>query len=236
MKEVAGARGIPQAAAQTVRHGQSRRREAQYGDSPYSTATRTPKVWPIELDAEVKVNGWWGRLEQFKPGDRAWVWLKLDRIRNSKSVALDRGRTGASRRSMQMTSGQQAKPLNGSTPNRRRGLKPMDRRWPPRHAFRQPRVRRRTRRVPRPRRNAVGPSTFHGDKVELGCGRTDQGSGEARHPLAGADGGSARRRGTGGRGPRRRPAGVAQSSVAFQGSACLIIAAHFCPRNSSHLT
>ncbi|HEY2785957.1 MAG TPA: DUF3179 domain-containing (seleno)protein [Fimbriiglobus sp.] len=49
---------------------------------------KTPKVWPVEPDAEVKINGWWGRLEQFKPGDRAWVWLKLDRHKNPKSVAM----------------------------------------------------------------------------------------------------------------------------------------------------
>jgi hypothetical protein len=46
------------------------------------------KTWPLEPDAEVKVGGWWGRLEQFKPGDRAWVWLKLDRKKNPVSVVL----------------------------------------------------------------------------------------------------------------------------------------------------
>ena len=63
-------------------------------DAKHNTVTllldgdKTPKVWPVEPDAEVKVNGWWGRLEQFKPGDRAWVWLKLDRNKNPKSVAM----------------------------------------------------------------------------------------------------------------------------------------------------
>jgi hypothetical protein len=46
------------------------------------------KTWPLEPDAEVKVGGWWGRLEQFKPGDRAWVWLKLDRKKNPASVVM----------------------------------------------------------------------------------------------------------------------------------------------------
>ena len=46
------------------------------------------KVWPVELDAEVKVGGWWGRLEQFTPGDRVWVWLKLDRKKNPVSVVM----------------------------------------------------------------------------------------------------------------------------------------------------
>jgi hypothetical protein len=49
---------------------------------------KVAKVWPVEPDAEVKVHGWWGRLDQFKPGDRAWVWLKLDRHKNPKSVAM----------------------------------------------------------------------------------------------------------------------------------------------------
>jgi hypothetical protein len=46
------------------------------------------KTWPVEPDAEVKVGGWWGRLEQFKPGDRAWVWLKLDRKKAPVSVVM----------------------------------------------------------------------------------------------------------------------------------------------------
>jgi hypothetical protein len=46
------------------------------------------KTWPLEPDAEVKVGGWWGRLEQFHPGDRAWAWLKLDRKKNPVSVVM----------------------------------------------------------------------------------------------------------------------------------------------------
>jgi hypothetical protein len=46
------------------------------------------KTWPLEPDAEVKVGGWWGRLEQFKSGDRVWVWLKLDRKKNPVSVVM----------------------------------------------------------------------------------------------------------------------------------------------------
>ena len=46
------------------------------------------KTWPLEPDAEVKVGGWWGRLEQFQPGDRVWVWLKLDRKKNPVSVVM----------------------------------------------------------------------------------------------------------------------------------------------------
>ncbi len=46
------------------------------------------KTWSLEPDTEVKLGGWWGRLEQFQPGDRVWVWLKLDRKKNPVSVAM----------------------------------------------------------------------------------------------------------------------------------------------------
>jgi hypothetical protein len=49
---------------------------------------KVAKVWPVEPDAEVKVRGWWGRLEQFRPGDRVWVWLKLDRKKAPVSVVM----------------------------------------------------------------------------------------------------------------------------------------------------
>jgi hypothetical protein len=47
---------------------------------------KTPKVWPLTPDAEVKVAGWWGRLDQFRSGDRVWVWLRTDR--NQRPVAV----------------------------------------------------------------------------------------------------------------------------------------------------
>ncbi|MEO2091199.1 MAG: hypothetical protein ABGY75_17185, partial [Gemmataceae bacterium] len=46
------------------------------------------KVWSVEADAEVHVNGFWGRLDQFKVNDRVWVWLKLDRTKTPVSVAM----------------------------------------------------------------------------------------------------------------------------------------------------
>lgn len=46
------------------------------------------KTWPLEPDAEVKVGGWWGRLDQFQPGDRVWAWLKLDRKKAPVSVVM----------------------------------------------------------------------------------------------------------------------------------------------------
>jgi hypothetical protein len=49
---------------------------------------KVAKVWPVEPDAEVKVGGWWGRLEQFRPDQRVWVWLKLNRKKDPLSVVM----------------------------------------------------------------------------------------------------------------------------------------------------
>lgn len=47
-----------------------------------------PKEWPLTEDAELKVHGWWGRLDQYQPGDRVWVWFKLDRKKQPVSVLM----------------------------------------------------------------------------------------------------------------------------------------------------
>ncbi len=49
---------------------------------------RLAKVWPLAPDAELKVFGWWGRLDQFAAGDRVWVWFQTDRKRQPVAVAL----------------------------------------------------------------------------------------------------------------------------------------------------
>jgi hypothetical protein len=49
---------------------------------------KVAKVWPVEPDAEIKVNDWWGRLNQFKPGQRVWAWLKLNRAKQPVAVAM----------------------------------------------------------------------------------------------------------------------------------------------------
>jgi hypothetical protein len=46
------------------------------------------KSWPLIPDAEIKVFGWWGRLQQFTLGDRVWVWFKTDRARQPVAVAM----------------------------------------------------------------------------------------------------------------------------------------------------
>jgi hypothetical protein len=63
-------------------------------DPPHRTVTllidgeKGAKVWPVEADAELKVAGWWGRLEEFQPKQRVWAWLKLDRKKNPISVVM----------------------------------------------------------------------------------------------------------------------------------------------------
>lgn len=46
------------------------------------------KVWPVTPDAEIKVSGWWGRLEQLHIGDRVWVWFSLDRHKQPMAVCM----------------------------------------------------------------------------------------------------------------------------------------------------
>src|SRR5262249_52267349 len=47
-----------------------------------------PKVWSLMPDAEVKVAGWWGRIEQFTIGDRVWAWFKTDRLKQPVAVSM----------------------------------------------------------------------------------------------------------------------------------------------------
>ncbi len=49
---------------------------------------KEPKTWPINPDAEIKVHGWWGRLNQFQKGQRLWVWFAVDRKRQPKSILM----------------------------------------------------------------------------------------------------------------------------------------------------
>jgi hypothetical protein len=46
------------------------------------------KVWQVVPDAEVKVAGWWGRLDQLRVGDRVWVWFKTDRKKQPVAVCM----------------------------------------------------------------------------------------------------------------------------------------------------
>src|SRR5437868_1975727 len=46
------------------------------------------KAWPLAPDAEIKVLGWWGRLDQFTLGDRVWVWFQTNRKGAPVAVAM----------------------------------------------------------------------------------------------------------------------------------------------------
>lgn len=47
-----------------------------------------PRTWSVNPDAELKVYGWWGRLEQFTTGDRVWVWFSVNRKKEPKSILM----------------------------------------------------------------------------------------------------------------------------------------------------
>jgi hypothetical protein len=46
------------------------------------------KAWPLTPEAEIKRHAWWGRLEQFQPGERVWVWFDLDRKKQPTGVLM----------------------------------------------------------------------------------------------------------------------------------------------------
>jgi len=49
---------------------------------------KEPRAWPLTPDAEVKVAGWWGRLEQLSKGARVWAWFHTDRKKTPTSIFM----------------------------------------------------------------------------------------------------------------------------------------------------
>jgi hypothetical protein len=49
---------------------------------------KVPKAWPLLPDAEVKVNGYWGRPQQLRDGERVWAWFACDRAKNPRAVLM----------------------------------------------------------------------------------------------------------------------------------------------------
>jgi hypothetical protein len=47
-----------------------------------------PKVWELTSDAEVKVAGWWARLDHFTLGDRVWIWFETDRDKQPTAIFM----------------------------------------------------------------------------------------------------------------------------------------------------
>jgi hypothetical protein len=78
VREIAGSseflRGVPKrfATLKAVDAGRRRVTLLVEGES-------LAKVWAVTPDAEIKVAGWWGRLDQFTLGDRVWAWFKTNR-------------------------------------------------------------------------------------------------------------------------------------------------------------
>jgi hypothetical protein len=48
----------------------------------------SPCEWPLIDDAEIKIDGWWGRLDQLTPGERVWVWMKTNRKKEPVAIAM----------------------------------------------------------------------------------------------------------------------------------------------------
>jgi hypothetical protein len=46
------------------------------------------KDWPLLPDAEVKLSGWWARLDQLTVGDRVWIWFQTNRKKQPTGIAM----------------------------------------------------------------------------------------------------------------------------------------------------
>ncbi len=85
LKEIAGSaeflRGVPKRYATLEKIDTVKRTVTLLCDGDKEATT-----WRLTPDAEIKVRGWWGRLDQLEPGRRVWAWYKVDRAK--KPVAL----------------------------------------------------------------------------------------------------------------------------------------------------
>ncbi len=46
------------------------------------------RVWKLDPEAEIKIEGFWGRLEDLRAGDRVWAWLRLDRKKRPVGIFM----------------------------------------------------------------------------------------------------------------------------------------------------
>jgi hypothetical protein len=49
---------------------------------------KQPRAWDLTPDAELKVAGWWGRLDDFTLGDRVWAWFKTNRAKQPVAIFM----------------------------------------------------------------------------------------------------------------------------------------------------
>ncbi len=87
IREVAGSaeylRSVPKRFAVLEAVDAARRRVTLRADGE-----KAGRDWPLTDDAEIKVDGWWGRLDQLALGQRVWVWLRTDRKNKPVAVAM----------------------------------------------------------------------------------------------------------------------------------------------------
>ncbi len=46
------------------------------------------RTWPIDADAEVRIHGVWGGLEDLVKGERVWVWVRPDREKKPRAIFM----------------------------------------------------------------------------------------------------------------------------------------------------
>jgi hypothetical protein len=87
MREVAGSaeflRSVPKHFATLKGMDRAKRRVTLLIEGEKET-----REWPLTPDVELKIAGWWGRLDQFAIGDRVWVWLQLDRVKQPIAISM----------------------------------------------------------------------------------------------------------------------------------------------------
>src|SRR5262249_14675730 len=47
-----------------------------------------PKVWSLTPDAELKIAGWWARLDHLTVGDRVWCWFETNRDKQPVAIFM----------------------------------------------------------------------------------------------------------------------------------------------------
>src|SRR5262249_47646590 len=87
IREVAGSaeylRGVPKKFAALKAVDAERHRVTLLIDGD-----KEPTEWTLLSDAEIKIDGWWGRLDQLTLGQRVWAWMKTDRKNKPVAVAM----------------------------------------------------------------------------------------------------------------------------------------------------
>ena len=53
------------------------------------------REWALDPEAEIKRDGWWGRLSQFQSGERVWAWFRTNRHKQPTSIFLLADETSA---------------------------------------------------------------------------------------------------------------------------------------------